>query len=259
MSLYHRKCTRILLQHWACPIFQKSIAHRQISYDWSGRFPRQEMFYYQYSCHSQQSTTSSYDRTLHLPQATLFVVLEALRFSSIEYKWESKTVRVCWKFLYAVGELFRVLINTCFPGMMFFQHQRINGVVNTQMVSNLRDDPQTDCYDQPRIYDMVCFIELTCHRPSFFKKDSVTIESYWNMLTMYLFALCRLLLEDYILHQDDALRHYTDQIAIYLNNKHPNNWIGSGGPIAWLAGSPIWPLAIPFCQVLSNQRFILYS
>lgn len=102
-------------------------------------------------------------------------------------------------------------------------------------------------------------IKRTFHRPFFSGKKNDTGKSSGRITLSYAFPHFTLLLEDYIFHPNYTPPEYSNWVRTYLNNNRPENWLGRGGPAAYSASLPIWPLVMPFRWVAWSQRDMLHT
>ena len=73
--------------------------------------------------------------------------------------------------------------------------------------------------------------------PYFFEEPTVTGANYLEMLQTY--AIPQLnRIPHLVFQQDGAAPHWSRAVRAYLDDAFPDNWIGRGGPTAWLARSP---------------------
>lgn len=82
------------------------------------------------------------------------------------------------------------------------------------------------------------------------------LEFLRDMVDNILDDLPLLVLRDVYFQQDGAPAHNSRQVAEYLNNYFPNQWIGTNGPIAWPARSPdLSPLDFFLWGYLKNKVY----
>ena len=73
--------------------------------------------------------------------------------------------------------------------------------------------------------------------PSFFEDGNVTGSRYKRTFQYFLLSKLRDYPESMIFQLDGETPHYANEVREYLEWKLPGQWIGSGGPISWPAGS----------------------
>lgn len=172
---------------------------------------------------------------------------------SIEWRWWTKTAKICWTLLYTAVRIQRILIKTCFFWQMHVSRQQCGQHTKSKylgcwasnkhkpVVMNISGVMSGYAISRKRVMGLYVF-----------KNDNVTCETYQNMLMFFAFSRFKFPWEDNIFQQDDAILHYSNRVTLYLNNKRLNNGISSGGPRGSPARSLDLTLAISFRGVLSN-------
>ena len=92
--------------------------------------------------------------------------------------------------------------------------------------------------------------------PFFFIENTVTGNSYLDMLVNFAVPQVEHLQPTIIFQQDGAPPHWSRNVRDYLNETFPNRWIGRDGPIPWPPRSPdITPLDFFFWGYVKDQVY----
>ncbi|PNF19518.1 hypothetical protein B7P43_G02327 [Cryptotermes secundus] len=115
-----------------------------------------------------------------------------------------------------------------------------------QTVEHERDSPKVNVFcavSQDKVYG-----------PFFFEGNTVTGQTYLDMLQNWLFTSLQADSHDFIFQQDGAPPHWHLMVRAFLNEKVPQQWIGRKGAqdlelCAWPARSPDFTVCVVFMWV----------